>query len=346
MAASGADLLECTTERPVMIGVPLDRALEHRRRLARLRDWMRHQPLAAVVPTDSPAANWSICHLARQRCEEIKVVHLVAPQLWAWASWRIRRLRRLTDHVLCVLPFEAEWFEDRGVRATFVGHPLFERHTNGSSFNSEGLPVTTGHRIALLPGSRLAEIKKNWPTMKAAFERLRTQHFDLTGVVATRNSTEQSCLPQQNCSDWPNSLSVVAGRADDVLAWSTVVLVVSGTATLQAAAHLKPMVVLYNVNRWSWHFVGRWLVHTRTFSLPNLVGESIGLGHVVPEFMPHFGQVEPVVNALDTLIGDDQAHEAQRTGLSSISDRFTSMSFAESAASILLDTIEGKVSGK
>src|SRR5699024_836891 len=101
-------------------------ALQHRTRLKRLAKWMRADDcnLAAVVAVDSPAANWSICKLARRHQPQAIILHLAAPQLWAWGEWRIRKLRRLTDGVLCPLPFAPAWFAARRVIPVFGGHPL------------------------------------------------------------------------------------------------------------------------------------------------------------------------------------------------------------------------------
>ena len=126
MLAAGADLIETTTDNPAMLLGAASQARAHQQRLKRLTKWLNDHKLAALVPVDSPAANWSICKLVRKTQPAAKIIHLAAPQLWAWAPWRIKKLRRLTDHVLCLLPFEPDWFTARGVRATFVGHPLFD----------------------------------------------------------------------------------------------------------------------------------------------------------------------------------------------------------------------------
>ena len=123
MEAAGAHLIARTCDDAVL-GVPtLDKVREHRASYTRIAAWLDANPIAMHIPVDSPAANFPICRLAKKR--NITVCHLVAPQVWAWATWRIRKLRRLSDLVLCVLPFEERWFRDRNVNARFVGHPLF-----------------------------------------------------------------------------------------------------------------------------------------------------------------------------------------------------------------------------
>lgn len=335
MRAAGAELIETTTEHGVMlVAGALAQANAHRKRMKRLAAWMADHELAAVVPTDSPAANWSVCKLTRKLHPDAKVVHLAAPQLWAWASWRIKKMRRLSDHVLCLLPFEREWFGSRGVPATFVGHPLFEAGDVEPLDVHAGAP-TDAPKLALLPGSRTAEVMRNWPTMRRVLEKLRERHADLRAVVAASDDARAALL-----GTLPEKVEVVTGQTDAALAWSDAALAVSGTVTLQVAVRQRPMVVLFNLNRWSWTLVGQFLIDTRTFALPNLITESQGWGRLVPEFVPHFGAAGPLVEALDPLLSPGPARDAQLAGFERIHGLFGAVSFARTAADALLAAIE------
>ena len=131
------------------MGVGLSVAAEGKtllRRKADLATWLGQHDIAAHVPVDSPAANWSMCRATRNVQPNASVVHLVGPQLWAWAEWRIRRLRKLTDHVMCLLPFEPAWFGERGVSGTFVGHPLFTESANAQAKTLAGRPKQSPSR--------------------------------------------------------------------------------------------------------------------------------------------------------------------------------------------------------
>ncbi len=142
----------------------------------------------------------------------------------------------------------------------------------------------------------------------------------------------------------PPGVDVVVGQTDRVLAWSDAALAVSGTVTLQVAMRRKPMVVLFNLNRWSWSLVGRFLIDTRTFALPNLITESQGWGRLVPEFVPHFGSSPPIVEAVAPLLDRqdaDGARAAQLAGFERIHAMFGAVSFAATAA----DALESAVSG-
>ena len=338
MQAAGAELLEHTTQHGSMFLETLVQAWSHHRRLGRLRKWLRQHPISGLVPVDSPAANWSICRAVRNTQPAAKIVHLVAPQLWAWAPWRIRRLRRLTDHVLCLLPFEQPWLAARGVKASFVGHPAFD----SASVLRKPVPgeLPQGHpRLALLPGSRKGELSRNWPTMIEAFRRLAGTHPKLHGVAAVLDERAEAML-REAAVEWPARLTVLTGRTEHVLDWCDLALVASGTVTLQLAARLKPMVIMYNVSRFTAR-VGVTLVRTKAYSLPNLISEWAGLGRAVPELMPHHGQVEPVVRQLDTLLSSEDATDRQRELLAEIAVRFGDRCFTEQAPRELLAEIGG-----
>jgi lipid A disaccharide synthetase len=139
--------------------------------------------------------------------------------------------------------------------------------------------------------------------------------------------------------DWLPRLTVLTGRTEHVLDWCDLAVVASGTVTLQLAARLKPMVVMYNMSRLSVLVAGL-LVRTRTFTLPNLLSEWAGLGRVVPELVPHHGQVEPVVRQLDTLLSSEEVAGRQRDLLAEIAVRFGDRRFTEQAPRQLLAEIE------
>jgi lipid-A-disaccharide synthase len=143
---------------------------------------------------------------------------------------------------------------------------------------------------------------------------------------------------------FPRALEIVVGNLEGVLAESDAVLAVSGTVTLDVARFRRPMIVVYRVGRWSWRLVGRWIVRTRTFALPNLISEAMGHGRVVPEFVPHFGMdgvaVGEVVEEVGHLLESAAARDAQRAGLERVCAAFEGMSFRERAADVFLNVVE------
>ena len=147
-----------------------------------IRRWIKGCRLMVHVPVDSPAANFPICKSSRQA--GARIVHLAAPQLWAWGGWRVRKFRKLTDHVLCLLPFEPRWLGERGIKGTFVGHPAINRVIDGEQLKAKlhGMPGGAP-RLALLPGSRSQEVKKNIRLLVKIFQELRHRQMTMSGVI-------------------------------------------------------------------------------------------------------------------------------------------------------------------
>lgn len=333
MEAAGAVLLAHTGDDAVM-GLPgLAKIREHKRINANIARWISKNPVTVHVPVDSPAANFPVCAITKQ--SGASVVHLVAPQLWAWGPWRIKKLRRLTDHVLCLLPFEETWFRERGVRASFIGHPLFDHAPDDASLDAAiaGWPVGRP-RVAVMPGSRPSEMRANFPLLLAAYNRLAREHPGMTGVVAaTRPPVEQALRRFAGDAqlDWPASLDIRFGCTDAVVRWCDLALVVSGTVTLQIARQQRPMVIVYKSSRLLWSLLARWVIKTPFFTLPNLVAGR----RIVPELVPHFGGSDPIADHAVELLESPDAYATQTRELAAIADKFQGHHAATEAAAII-----------
>ncbi len=333
MAAAGAQVIERTGEDAVM-GVPgIKKISEHRAINGRIRKWLEDHRITVHVPVDSPAANFPVCRLTK--AHGAKVVHLVAPQLWAWGSWRARKLRRLTDRVLCLLPFEEAWFKAKDIPAEFVGHPLFDRPVNGEAIAQTLKDIPEGSpRVLLLPGSRPAEIGKNFPLLLDAFVELSRTRPDLRGLIAVTTPQVEGRirdLTQSRLGKWPERLHLVSGATDAAIAWCDLALVVSGTVKLQVAKQHKPMVIVYKSNPVAYAMVGWWVIDTEFFALPNLIAGK----EIVPELIPHFGDHQPIVDAASVLLSDPAKAEAQRSELQRVTAMFQGRNAAESAATAI-----------
>ncbi len=341
MEAAGAELIERTGDDAVM-GLPgLAKVREHKRINARVRRWLRSHPEVRLhVPVDSPAANFPICRIAKR--QGVEVLHLVAPQIWAWGGWRIRKLRRLTDGVLCLLPFEEEWFKERGIPATFIGHPLFDEHIDTAELDEQGKAFPDGGggepRIALLPGSRPAEIARNWPLLLEAYREIHSRCPGASGVVAA--TTEAVAERIRGSAEgagggWPESLTVVVGQTDAVVRWSGLALVVSGTVTLQIARHQRPMIIVYKASPLLYMLLARWVLSTEFLTLPNLIAGR----EIVPEMVPHFGGHEPMVEQAMKLIENPGIASRQRGELGRIVEKFQGRHAGQDAAKAILERL-------
>lgn len=337
MEKAGAVIVQRTGENAV-IGMPgVKKILEHRKINRSIAKWLRTGPLAGRrgcvhVPVDSPAANFPICAMTKRA--GMKVVHLVAPQVWAWASWRVHKLRRLTDLVLCLLPFEEEWFQSRAVPARFVGHPLFDEPVDLEALAPRAARIPGGApKLALMPGSRPAEMSGCFPVLLDAFARIRAVYPDAAGVVAATKPETAQYLREiaSELGGWPAGLHMVASDTDAAIAWCDFALVVSGTVTLQITRQVKPMVALYRPTKLLYYSVGFWLVRPPHFTLPNLVAGR----RIVPEFIPHFGDGEPLALEIIKLLRRDGYADDQRENLAAVVRRFRGKNAAVESADAL-----------
>lgn len=329
MEAAGARVVERTGDDAVM-GLPgLAKIREHKKINARVDQWLEKHPVTLHIPVDSPAANFPICKIAQKH--GVRVVHLVAPQLWAWGAWRVKKLRRLTSLVLCLLPFEEAWFKARDVDARFVGHPLFDKPLNHERLRTDAADLPAGQpKIALLPGSRPGEIEKNFPLLLAAFSGVRRKFSGASAVIAA--TTEPVAQRLREIADanggMPENAEIVVGRTDSALSWCDLALVVSGTVTLQVARHNKPMVIVYKSNPFMYALLGWWIIDTELFTLPNLIAGR----EIVPELVPHFGDEKAIVEAALALLESRERAEAQRRELRRVVDEFKGLSAGSAAA--------------
>ena len=336
MAAAGAEVVEQTGHDAVM-GLPgLKKIREHRRINARIERWLGSNPVDLHVPVDSPAANFPICAIARAK--GLRIVHLVAPQMWAWGEWRIHKLRRLTDMVLCLLPFEERWFKERGVPARFIGHPLFDIPFDAQAEDRAAADLPTGPvQLALMPGSRPAEISKNFPLLLAAFRDLARDHPGLVGCVAATTPAVAQRLREMSAAagGWPDNLAILSGRTDAVVRWCTLALVVSGTVTLQIAKQQRPRVVFYKSNPLVYMLLGRWVLRTEFFTLPNLIAGR----EVVPELVPHFSGHGPIAAAARVLLDEPARASRQCEELQRVVEEFAGHRAGMEAASAICQTL-------
>lgn len=351
MAAAGAELIERTGDNAVM-GLPgIGKIIEHAKINSRIRTWMRDRQAQGKpflhVPVDSPAANFPICKITKS-CG-MKVMHLVAPQVWAWASWRIRKLRKRTNLVLCLLPFEEEWFLARGVPAKFVGHPLFDEPLDEPAIQKRmermlaGLGVlhasaldmppsgaATAPKLALMPGSRPKEMSSCFPILLDAYNRLKKDFPSTTGIVAATTPDAVRTLQKLAAEHggWPAGLGIVHGETDAVVKWCDYALVVSGTVTLQIARQHKLMVAVYSPSWIVYNLIGRWLVSTDLFTLPNLIAGR----KIIPEVIPHWGDGEALAVEVIKLMRRPGYAEDQKNSLEAVCRRFAGKNCAKNAA--------------
>ena len=299
------------------------------RLLRALGDRMEAERPDVLVAIDFPDFNFRLAAAARAR--GIPVVYYVSPQLWAWRPGRIKTMKAIASKVLVIFPFEAPIYEQAGIPVEFVGHPLIDlihvaepRETFLRGRNLDPSAPT----IALLPGSRPNEVSAILPTLRAAVPRIRAAVPAVQFVVA-----RAPALPDRLFEGGTPGMTVIEGHTDDVLNACDLVLTASGTATVQAAMHERPMVIVYKLSPLT-YALGRPFVRLDTFGMANLVAGT----RVVPELIQRDFTPDRVADEAISLLTDKARAATMRTALRAVRSKLGEPGASRRAAHAVMST--------
>ena len=297
MERAGATMIERTADDGSMGLSALSKISSVRKTQAAIRQWALARRVNVHVPVDSPAANFAIAKFMKSR--GVRVCHLVAPQLWAWGPWRLNKLRRCTDLVLCLLPFEQEWFRSRRVPAKFIGHPVINRILDQAQIDAQSNELPKGSpKVLLLPGSRSSEVKRNLPLLLKVFSDIQHNHRRAIAIMVTANDS-LARLVRERMPTLPPGVLLMTGKLDAAISWSEIALCVSGTVSLDLLRQAKPMVGMYRTGLLS-VLGGNIMLSMPNRLLPNILAGK----RVVPEFVPCLGRAGPISAAVEELLAD------------------------------------------
>jgi lipid-A-disaccharide synthase len=308
MRAAGCDTV---VDAKALAVVGITEIVSHLREIYGLFDRLiaeadRRQPDLAIV-IDSPAFNWRVARQMHKR--GIPVVYYVCPQFWAWRQGRVKLLRKYVTKALVIFPFEEKFYRDRGVDATFVGHPLADvprPPIERRDFAAQHKLDTKKHWITLMPGSRVKEVRMNLPAMLEAAGQLGRE-FEFLLPVAPM--LDRGFLQAQIGND---AITLVT-EALPALSHSRAGIIASGTATVEAAVMSTPFVMVYRVSPLT-YMLGMPGVKVPYFAMVNLIaGEEI-----VPELVQHRFTAKNVVARLKQIIPDGPPREQMREGLARV----------------------------
>ena len=283
-----------------------------------LRFAKQNPPVAALL-TDSPDFHLRVAkHLKRTG---VPVFYLVAPQVWAWRQGRARTIARLVDKLFCLFPFEEQWFRQRGVDATYIGHPLARTvqvtESRGEFFARHGFPQDR-RLVTLLPGSRVGEAARHMAALLGAVALLK-QRFDVSVILAAPKGFNTRAA-FRNFRERINaaSIKVVENETWNCIGHSDVALAASGTVTVEAAVLGTPMVTFYKVNALSWA-AGRRLVKVPFLSMVNLIADR----QIVPELIQADLTAARLAAEAENLLTDAQRAERMRRDLAQVRSALT-----------------------
>ena len=293
----------------------------------------RAERLDALVLIDFPDFNLRLAGALHKM--GVPIVYYVCPQVWAWRRGRLKALKRLLDKALVIFPFEAEVYRDAGIPVEFVGHPLLDlaRATQPRDVFLRDIGLAPdAPTIALLPGSRPNELRTILPTLVDAVPLLTARLPRAQFIVARAPNLADDLFAPVTAIPAGTPAVTVEGRADDVLAAADVVLTASGTATVQAAMHECPMVIVYRVAPLTYR-LGKPFVTVSTYGMVNLVaGEP-----VVPELIQDDFTAAAVAEAALRYFEDPAYAEATRARLRDVRGRLGSTGASRRAAEQVLE---------
>ena len=307
---------------------------------------LQNEP-AAVILVDWPDFNLKLARALHRR--RLKVIYYISPQLWAWRSYRARSIKRDVDLLLSILPFERDWYADRGIdHVEFVGHPLageVHAHSDRAEFCRQNKLDSAGPIISLLPGSRRKELERILPPMLEAAALISVRRSDVQFVVVVapgRTSDEIRAIVRAQRSmpePLPSCLHIVSGQSREALAASDAAAIASGTATLEAALLGTPMVVVYKESWINWNTLGR-LITVDHYGLVNLVAGK----RVATELLQDDLDGERLANELLLLL-DEKRNAAARTRLREVAYQLGEGGASQRAAESVLMALREWSSG-
>ncbi len=284
----------------------------------------------AIILIDYPGFNLRLAKKAKAR--GIKVIYYISPQVWAWHKSRVKTIARVVDRMMVVFPFEASIYEKAGVNVDFVGHPLMDvvPHQRDPLEVREGLGFNDSDKvIGLLPGSRKKEVDSLFPEMIQAARLISKKSEGVRFVVPVANTLDISYIKAFTAGSGLD-IQVFSGRAYDVMAASDLILIASGTATLEAAIIGTPMIMTYKLASLT-YFIGRRLVDLEFGSLPNIIA---GKG-VIPELVQKNATGERMAEEALNILSDKGRIEDMKEGLRNVRESLGGPGASRRAAEIV-----------
>ncbi|AMP06002.1 lipid-A-disaccharide synthase [Collimonas pratensis] len=294
--------------------------LAHYRELKGIQNALRDRLLAekpnVFIGVDAPDFNFGL--EAQLRQGGIPTVHFIGPSIWAWRGGRIKKIAKAASHMLVIFPFEADIYRKAGIPVTYVGHPLAQviplEPDMAAARSALGLPAA-GRVVAIMPGSRMGELKHNTIAFVQAARILAQRDPGMRFIAPMAGEKQRrffsELLSQAGLQDLP--LQILDGQSHTAMAAADGVLVASGTASLEVALYKKPMVIAYKMMRASWEIM-RHMSYQPWIGLPNILAREF----LVPELLQHNATPQALADALWQQL-EDPAHQAM------LRQRFTDM---------------------
>jgi len=306
---------------------------------------------SAVVLIDYPGFNLRLARALRAKLSELKVIYYISPQVWAWNRRRVSQMARSIDLMLCIFPFEPDLYEESGLRAIFVGHPMTSviSSENATPARSEEPSDETlkqtprdpstpprsardDNLIGLFPGSREREVKKIFPVMREVAVELGHENPDLRFAVSAASEPLAELIRADLYGKHATGkFFIVKGEARSLMAKANVGMVASGTATLEAVLSQLPFVLIYRV-AWLTYLAARLVVRIKYLGMPNVLADR----EIVPEFIQHKAQPRAIVAVVTRLLTDKSERARMLADFAGVAQKLGRGEAGENAADAVI----------
>ncbi|PYL47043.1 MAG: lipid-A-disaccharide synthase [Verrucomicrobia bacterium] len=307
---------------------------------------------SAVVLIDYPGFNLRLARALRGKFSELKIIYYISPQVWAWNRRRVSQMAQSIDLMLCIFPFEPQLYEESGLRAIFVGHPMTSVIPNENAIpaprevssdkafeqtpRDPSTPNTFGARdenlIGLFPGSREREVKKIFPVMREAAVALSHENPDLRFAVSAASEPLAELIGADLYGKpATGKFFIVKGEVPQLMVQTNVGMVASGTATLEAVLSQLPFVLIYRV-AWLTYLAARLVVKIKYLGMPNVLAGR----EIVPEFIQHQAQPQAIAAAVARLLTDKSERARMLSDFAGVAQKLGRGEAGENAADAII----------
>lgn len=318
--------------------------------------YFKHYEVDAVVLIDYSGFNWWIAKKAK--AAGIPVFYYGVPQVWAWAPWRIRKIKKYVDHVLCKLPFETPWFNQRGCNATYVGHPYFDQ-MNSQEYDQSAIDTFSQQRplVVLLPGSRNSEVKLLLPLLLKSAEKIAAGQPETKFAVACY-SEQHKLAAELLATETSVDVELVHGKTQELMKAADICIACSGSVSLELMFHHKPTVIVYKTSRVI-AFLKFFLMRCKYFTLTNLIAsENIQRTHwraidpdsqdgedmVMPEYYTTSDCSTKVANRVVSWLNEPEQMESITNELADMAGSYAKPGATSRAANYILNALNSNLS--
>ena len=305
--------------------------------MAKLKASLKEDKPDLIILIDYPDFNLPLAKAAKKK--GVKVFYYISPQVWAWRKGRIGKIKKIVDKMAVILPFEASLYNKAGVDATFVGHPLLDvvkiKYSRKEALRRFGLSegVTT---VGILPGSRQSEVNRLLPEMLKAAEIIEKKLKPVQFVLPLADTLDMTYV-SHIIERYPVAVRIIRDEVYDVIGCSDIVMVASGTATLETALMETPMIVIYKVSALS-YYVGRMVINIDNIGLVNIIAGKT----IVPELIQDEASPEKIAAEVINILTDRARMNDMKAELSKIRDMLGSPGAAERTARLAYDMMNPK----